>query len=310
MARKVILVNVPGIDGAFAVALALHDPELEVLGLAATAGNVSAEEATRNIHVLIEQIDPPRWPRLGAALPADYGMNAVNLHGEGGLGGVQFPCAQLHHPHSSDKLISDLVRQFPHEVSIILMGPELSSRDAGSRFGSCRADRARRLRGRRLRDPGDATAMAEFHFLCDPISARQVLRCGAPVTLLPLDVTRKVVFSPSDLLEMPWPDNEVHQFLRRIVPFGIGATSSLFGVEGLFLHDVLGPMSLSQPGVVSTKPVYADVETRGDLTRGACVVDMRWNCTAKPNIEIATNVDVSAVCKYIQKTLQNIGEET
>jgi len=37
MAHKVILVTDPGIDGAFAVALALYAPELEVVGLAATA---------------------------------------------------------------------------------------------------------------------------------------------------------------------------------------------------------------------------------------------------------------------------------
>src|SRR5438270_7436716 len=118
MADKVILVSDPGIDGAFAVALAMHDPELEVLGLAATAGNVPAEQATNNIHILIEQLDPPRWPRLGAALPVEYEMDGLRLHGPGGLGGVRFPVAKLHHPHPSDKLLSDLVRQYPKEVTV------------------------------------------------------------------------------------------------------------------------------------------------------------------------------------------------
>src|SRR5262249_2736297 len=68
MARKIILRADPGIDGAFATALAFADPEIDVLGLAATAGNVSAEVATRNVHILVESFDPPRWPRLGAAL--------------------------------------------------------------------------------------------------------------------------------------------------------------------------------------------------------------------------------------------------
>ena len=66
MMRKVVLVTDPGIDGAFAVALALLDPDLDVLGVAASAGNVSAEQATKNVQTLVEQIDPPRWPRLGA----------------------------------------------------------------------------------------------------------------------------------------------------------------------------------------------------------------------------------------------------
>ena len=79
MADKVILITDPGIDGAFAVALALHDRDLEVLGLAATAGNVTAEQATKNVHVLIEQIDPRRWPRLGAALPVEYDIDGTRL---------------------------------------------------------------------------------------------------------------------------------------------------------------------------------------------------------------------------------------
>ena len=67
MARKVVLVTDPGIDGAFAVALALLDPDVDVIGLAATAGNVPWEQATRNVQILVEQIDPPRLPRLGTA---------------------------------------------------------------------------------------------------------------------------------------------------------------------------------------------------------------------------------------------------
>src|SRR5438309_3754510 len=113
MARKVILIADPGIDGAFAIALALHDPDLNVVGLAATAGNVPAEQATRNVHILVEQLDPARWPRLGAALPVEYDVDARALHGANGLGGVDFPCAQLHHPHASDKLLCDLVRMYP-----------------------------------------------------------------------------------------------------------------------------------------------------------------------------------------------------
>src|SRR6266852_5780842 len=72
MTRKVVLVTDPGIDGAFAVALALLDPDLEVLGLAATAGNVPWEQATRNVQILVEQIDPPRLPRLGTAPAIEY----------------------------------------------------------------------------------------------------------------------------------------------------------------------------------------------------------------------------------------------
>ena len=60
MPKKVILIADPGIDTAFAVALALHDPNLDVIGLLPCAGNVPAEQATANVNVLIDHLDPAK----------------------------------------------------------------------------------------------------------------------------------------------------------------------------------------------------------------------------------------------------------
>src|SRR6516162_3079123 len=103
MGHPIIIVADPGIDGAFAISLALFDPSLEVIGLGATAGNVPADKATENVQILIEHIDPPRLPRLGAALPVEYDVDGSSLHSPGGLGGVSFPVAKLHHPLAADK---------------------------------------------------------------------------------------------------------------------------------------------------------------------------------------------------------------
>jgi inosine-uridine nucleoside N-ribohydrolase len=307
MARKVILITDPGIDGAFAVSLALLDPNLEVLALVATAGNVPADLATRNVHILIEQIDPARWPRLGAALPVTYPVDGLALHGPGGLGGVDFPCAQLHHPHAGDKLLSDTLRQYPKEVTVVVMGPPTVFARALDRDPDLPAlvERVVVLGGT-WHESGsvNASAVADFHFFCDPAAARQLLHCGAPLTLLPLDVSRKIVFSPSDLLQLPAPESPTSRFLRQIVPYGIGATSSLFGVEGLFLKDVLGVIAVTLPSAVTTRTVAVDVETRGELTRGMSVFDARWSCTAKPNADVGVGIDVQAVRDYINRTLR------
>ncbi len=304
MPRKVIIVADPGIDGAFAVALALCDPELELIGLAATGGNVSAEQATRNVQTLIEQLDPPRWPRLGAALPIDYEIDALKLHGPNGLGGADFPCAQLHHPHPSDKLISDLVHLYPKEVTVVLMGPASVFARALDRDSEV-ATLVERLIvvGGTWHEPGDISAAAEFHFYCDPPAARQVLRCGAPITLLPLDVTRKLLFAPTELLRLPAAESRTTSFLRQIVPHGIAGTASVHGVEGLHLQDVMGLIPLVLPSALTTRSVPADVELRGELTRGMSVFDVRWGVAAKPNVELATGVDVPAVRQYMQRTL-------
>jgi purine nucleosidase len=67
MPRKVILDVDPGIDDALALCMALFDPRLEVVAVTAVGGNVPPQQATRNVQAIVEQLDPPRLPRLGAA---------------------------------------------------------------------------------------------------------------------------------------------------------------------------------------------------------------------------------------------------
>lgn len=304
MAQKVILVADPGIDGAFAIALALHDPTLEVIGLAATAGNVPWEQATRNVQILVEQIDPPRWPRLGSASAVEYDVDGRRLHGLQGLGAESFPCAQLHHTLSSDKLLVDLVRQHPKEVVVVVMGPSTvvaRALDRDVEFPSL----VRRIIcvGGAWREPGNASATAEFHFYCDPLAARQMLQCGAPMTLIPLDVSRQILFSPTDLLELPASESRTCRFLRRIVPYGIGATSNAYGIEGFHLEDVIGIVALSHAEAITTRPATVDVETRGELTRGMSVVDSRPQSKVEPNVDLAVKVDVGSVRKYMESIL-------
>ncbi len=308
MAQPIAILSDPGIDGAFAIALALADPELDVLGIGATAGNVSAAQATENVRTIIEHLDPPRWPRLGEASPIEYEVDGTRLHGPGGLGGVQFPVATRHHALPSEKLIMDMVRLHPQEVTLITLGPLTVLAET-----LVRNPELPKLVGRIIcmggawHEPGNASAAAEFHFFCDPPSARRVLRSGSPVTLIPLDISRKVLFSPSDLLELPAPESRASRFLRQIVPYGIRATSNLYGIEGFHLKDVVGIVAASIPGAVQTRAMYVDVETQGELTRGMSVVDARAQPAEKPNVDLAVSVDVAAVRNYIGRTLERAG---
>lgn len=306
MARKIILVTDPGIDGAFAVALALHDPELEVLALAATAGNVKAEQATHNLHVLIDHLDPAKWPRIGEAPAVEYDVNGSVLHGPTGFGSVEFPCAPLHHLHSSDKVIVDELHQHKGEVTIVVLGPlTVLSRVLDREPELPRLVRQLVVLGGSWQEPGNSGPVSEFHFYCDPISAHRVVHCGAVITLIPLDIMRRALFSPAELQSLPTGDSRACQFLRKIVPFGISATAQLYGIEGFHLKDVLGVCFAANPQAFKTKPMTVDVETRGELTRGMSVFDLRPR-RAAPNVDLALDVDMAAVRAYMQRVFQNV----
>ena len=308
MSQKVVLINDPGIDGAFALALALNDPELEVVGMLATPGNIPADQATKNLRIILDQVDPPRWPRLGAAPDVDYGMDGTKLHGPLGLGHTDFPCAALHHLPPSEKLLGDLVRQFPKELTIICMGPLTVMARALDLHPDLPAMIKRVIIvGGSMNEPGNAGPVSEFHFCCDPLAARKVLKCHVPLTLIPLDMMRKVLFAPTELLGGASELSPLFPFLRQIVPFGIAATSNLYGIEGFHLKDILGIVSASFPVAVHTRHMFVDaVETQGELTKGMSTSSKSarpWRERQRPNVEVVTEVDTKAVRQYVNQII-------
>ncbi|AMV28395.1 Non-specific ribonucleoside hydrolase RihC [Gemmata sp. SH-PL17] len=305
MPRKVLLIADPGIDTAFAVALALNDPNLEVVGLLPTAGNVSAEQATANVHTLIDVLDPPKWPKLGAALPVRYDTDGTALHGPGGLGGVTFPSATRHTLHPADKILCELAHEHPRQITVINLGPLTTLATALDRDPVLPAllDQTVVIGGC-WREAGNSGPVAEFHMHLDPDAAKRVFAAELNPLLITLDSTRRLIFSPRDLLNLPNPDSRTCQFLRQIVPFGIRASSNLYGIEGFHLKDVLGTVAVAVAGCVSSESHYVDVETRGELTRGMTVIDTRPSPASAPNARVATSVAVDEVREYIQRILK------
>ena len=104
--------------------LALAAPELDVLAVTATGGNVPPDQATRNVQAIVEQLDPPRWPRLGAA-SSDQMLrtDARHLFGADGLCGAHFPVPSCTTSIRRVKVICDEVRAAPGDVTIIAPGP-------------------------------------------------------------------------------------------------------------------------------------------------------------------------------------------
>ncbi len=101
MARKVILDVDPGVDDALALCFALLHPGLDVVAVTAVGGNCSPANATRNLQAIVEAVDPPRSPRLGAASEPEpeIGLPAEGrgIYGPDGLGGADLPVAERQH---------------------------------------------------------------------------------------------------------------------------------------------------------------------------------------------------------------------
>ena len=304
MARKVILIADPGIDAAFAIALALADPNLDVVAVAPCAGNVGAARATANVHVLLDRLDPPKRPRTANALAVNYGRDGTALHGSDGLGNTHFAHFERHSAHPADRLIAELVRESPREVSVVCLGPATTVAHTLDRDPELipLLDRLV-IVGGAWREPGDDGPRSEFNFALDPESARRLLHLGLHPVVVPLDVTRKLLLSPTELLDAPNAGSRAGQFLRQIVPYGLRASAELSGVEGLNLKAVLGVVALALPGAVRLEDYAVDVETAGELTRGMLVVDDRPNAAGKTNASVGADLALGEVRQYVSRGL-------
>ena len=302
MGRKVIIDCDMGTDDAVALCMLMFDARVEVLAVTATEGCVTADQANNNLQAIVAELDPDRYPRIGMAVAAENAppVNTRYLYGEDGLGNSGFEVSRLQHSNSSDKMIIDLVRAHPDEVTLICLGPMTNVAKAFQRDPVLPTMINRIIMtGGSLSGIGNVTACSEFNFSFDPESARVVLNSKSTKTLLPLDVTNQVKFGLDMLDQLPSEDSRIGYFLRQVLPFAFRAFRQQLGQETITLNDVVGALSVVEPELFTYEKMFADVETQGELTRGFSVFDQRSHTKSRPNLEVATAINAEAARQYI-----------
>jgi len=311
MARKVIIDCDPGIDDAVALLLAFATSRLDVMAVTATAGNVPAEQVNRNVQAILEQIDPPRRPRVGMATHVKKGatVDSAHIFGSDGLGGARLPVSELHHQHPSEKIICDVVRAAPEQVTIVALGPLTNIARAFQRDPGLPALVGQIIMmGGSVSGVGNVTPSAEFNMYYDSESAQSVFRSPTTKTLIPLDVTSQVVFSLDLVDELPPETTRAGRLLRSIIPYVFRAYRSQLGLEGIHLDDAVGLIAAVHPELYETEDMAGDVETRGELTTGTTVFDRRQSRRWQANMEVVVKVDATAVKDCIVRGLTDAGQ--
>ncbi len=308
--KKVLLDVDPGIDDAVALCMALFDPQLEVVAVTAVGGNVFPEQATRNVQAIIEQLDPPRWPRIGVASLPELGLPTrnVQLHGPDGLGNANFQVSELQHRHPSEKVICDEVRVATGQVTIVALGPLTNIARALARDPALEEMVGQIvIMGGTLNGSGNITPAAEFNIYCDPESARAVFRSVATKTLVPIDISSQVSFDYDLLDQLPGENSRTGRFLRKVLPFLFRSNRQELGYESIRLNDAVALVAALHPELFEVELVAADIELSGELTTGATVFDRRRLREWRTNIAVATKVDAAAVRDCILRGIAMAG---
>ena len=264
------------------LALACPD-EFDILGITTVAGNVPLDLTHRNARIMCElagKTDVPVY--AGCEKPIRRNLiTAENVHGKTGIDGVEVyqPDMPLQDQHAVDFIIETLLGADDNSITIVPTGPLTNIGQAISRqAGILPKIKEIVLMGGAMREGGNTTPCAEFNILEDPDAAHIVLRCGRPLTIVPLDVTHQALVSQKRIEQIRELDTEVGTAIVGMMEFFNRFDSEKYGSEGAPLHDPCTIAFLLQPGLFTGKMCNVEVETESPLTMGHTAVDF-WGVT-------------------------------
>ncbi len=310
--RKIIIDTDPGQDDAVAILLALASPEeIDLLGITCVAGNVPLALTAKNARIVCElagRADVKIYAGCDRPLGRDL-VTAEHVHGKSGLDGPDLPDPEmpLQEAHAVDFIIDTLRAHPPGSITLCPLGPLTNIAMAFEKA----PDIMERVAGIVLMggayfEVGNITPAAEFNIYVDPQAANIVFKSGAPITVIPLDVTHKALVTT--------PRNDAFRALGTPVGIAVAQMTDFFerfdrekyGSEGAPLHDPCVTAYLIRPDLFSGRHINVEIETHSDLTMGMTVADW-WGVTDRtPNATFMGDLDANGFFDLLTERLARL----
>jgi inosine-uridine nucleoside N-ribohydrolase len=275
--KKIILDSDPGTDDAMALMLALNSPELDVRAVTVVPGNVTARQGLENALRMVSLANRCDIPVAGGAEHPLFQklITAEFWHGKNGLANIELPTSKCKvDARFGPDLIIELVHAYPHEITLVPVGPLTNIALAIEKDPSIvPLVKEVILMGGSLKG-GNVNAAAEANIYNDPEAAQIVFRAGWPLTMVGLDVGDKTLFSRKQLEQLGRTHGPVNDFIYGVTKFLV-ELSEKFGDTGTPMYDPLAVGVAIDAALVTAPAMHVDVETRGEFTRGETVANRR-----------------------------------
>ena len=310
--RKIIIDTDPGQDDAIAILLALASPEdIDLLGITCVAGNVPLPLTKVNALKVCELAGHPDIPVFaGCDAPMKRKLvTAEHVHGKTGLDGIELPVPEtkLQEAHAVDFLIEALRSEPSGSVTLVPIGPLTNiatafdkAPDVIERVGEIV------LMGGAYFEVGNITPTAEFNIYVDPEAAEIVFNSGAPITVMPLDVTHKALVTADRLEGFRSLGTKVGDAVASWTDFFERFDKEKYGSAGAPLHDPCTIAYLIQPDLFTGREINVEIETKSELTLGMTVADW-WRVSGRaPNAMFMGDLDADGFFNLLTERLSRL----
>ena len=310
MKKRVIIDSDGGVDDVLALILAFCSSELKIEAITTVFGNVPVEQATKNTIRTLDLLSIKRPPlvAMGAFSPLNkLHISAQDVHGKDGVGGIcrlKKPDGTQAYPDISlDKdipcateIILSTIKEYRSEITLITLGPLTNIAHIISTDPEALKDVTEIIiMGGALYVPGNITPFAEYNIYADPHAAKIVLSSGLPIVLVPLDVTRSVIWNQDAVFASAQAIREpLGRFILDITGEIMEYSQRKKGIRGVTLHDPLAVGIGINPSLGDISSIHVDVQTDKIEAEGKTTPHLspvKEGFKGQSNIRTVMNVD-------------------
>lgn len=309
--RKMILDLDTGIDDAMAIAYAVGAPDVDLIGIISSYGNVVVSQAAHNSLQILELLgatDVPVYvgePHSSTTEHFDVMTISQQIHGKNGIGEVDLPEPQRQpETQSGVDFLIDAVHEYGADLTLVPTGPLTNlaaalqkSPDIATKIGNVT------IMGGALTVPGNVSHYAEANINQDAEAANAVFTSDLKLTMVGLDVTLRTLLTKHETGQ--WRDlkTTAGEKFADIVDYYIAAydiTSP--DLHGCALHDPLAVGVALDPSFVTTLGLNMFVQDSGE-DYGRTIGDPARLADPETNITVALTVDKDRYLKTFMSYL-------
>lgn len=295
MKPQLLIDTDPGIDDALAILMA--HAHADIAGLAIAGGNVGLAHTTRNALKLLDVIgaDVPVFPGSASAL-VFAAPDAGVVHGSDGFGDTgAFASSRLPEEEHAASAIVRLARERPGELVLVALAP-LTNLAIALRLDPSLPENIARLvvMGGAVTGRGNTERVpAEFNAGFDPEAAHVVFSSFPEFDLVDWELVLRHPFA-FDRFDALLAAGDARAAFYAAISRKTRAYNRARGRTGFMTADGLAvAVALDESVVTRSEWRHVAVETHGEQTRGATVVDWEGRRGHTPNARIVLDIDAA-----------------
>jgi purine nucleosidase len=309
---RLIIDTDAGVDDAHAILMALTHPNVSISGITTLSGNVSEDQVTRNVCLLLDLMERDIPIFRGAKIPLLSVLElSTSLMGEDGFGNYSSELPPTKRKVGDEYAALALIRMAKEAAklgpfTLVALGP-LTNIALAVRLDPEFASIVPRLviMGGTNAAKGNASAVAEFNFYNDPEAAAIVFLAGfANLWVVPWEcaVDNLLLWPQFDALSnMETLQSDI---FKNIMAYFSGTLKDVYKFPGMPLPDQLAmALVLDENLVTESHFVPVSIETAGKLSRGLMAIDWYFKGLHAPNAHVVTKMDFDRVLELIKDAM-------